>query len=62
LDDPTVAGASDEDLLASIVFSLSRAAVREVAVGGRLVVEDGRHAAQGETIARFHALQRRLWG
>jgi hypothetical protein len=35
--------------------------VREVAVGGRLVVEDGRHAAQEEIIARFAALQRGLW-
>ncbi|HZI20419.1 MAG TPA: formimidoylglutamate deiminase [Pyrinomonadaceae bacterium] len=61
LEDPTVAGAGDEDLLACVVFSLSRAAVREVAVGGRLVVEGGRHAAQEETVARFAALQRELW-
>jgi formimidoylglutamate deiminase len=62
LDDPTVAGASDEDLLPAIVFSLSRAAVRETAVGGRLVTRDGRHPAQGEIVSRFAALQRRLWG
>lgn len=62
LEDPSVAGASLEDLLPAIVFSLSRAAVREVAVGGRLVVEDGRHRAQGETVRRFAALQRKLWG
>jgi len=61
LSDPTVAGAGDEDLLSSIVFSLSRAAVREVAVGGRLVVEGGRHAAQEEIVSRFAALQRGLW-
>ncbi|HEX5709033.1 MAG TPA: formimidoylglutamate deiminase [Pyrinomonadaceae bacterium] len=62
LDDPSIAGAGADDLLASIVFSLSRAAVREVAVGGRLVVEEGRHAAQSETVARFTTLQKRLWG
>lgn len=62
LNDPSIAGASPEDLLPAIVFSLSRAAVREVAVGGRLVVEDGRHAAQDEIVSRFTALQRRLWG
>ncbi len=62
LEDPSVAGASGTDLLPSIVFSLSRAAVREVAVGGRLVVEDGRHHAQEETVQRFAALQRKLWG
>jgi formimidoylglutamate deiminase len=62
LEDPTIAGACAEDLLPAIVFSLSRAAVREVAVGGRLVIESGRHAAQAEIISRFAALQRRLWG
>jgi formimidoylglutamate deiminase len=61
LADPTTAGAGDEDLLASILFSLSRAAVRDVAVGGRLVVEGGGHAARDEIIARFAALQRTLW-
>jgi formimidoylglutamate deiminase len=62
LEDPSVAGASGEDLLSCIVFSLSRAGVREVAVGGRLIVEGGRHRAQGETVRRFAALQRKLWG
>jgi formimidoylglutamate deiminase len=62
LDDPTIAGAGAEDLLPAIVFSLSRAAVRETAVGGRLVVEAGRHPAQDEIVSRFNALQRRLWG
>src|SRR5438105_43600 len=62
LNDPSVAGAAAEDLLPAVVFSLSRAAVREVAVGGRLVVEGGRHAAQDEIVSRFAALQRKLWG
>ncbi|MBV9924618.1 MAG: formimidoylglutamate deiminase [Acidobacteria bacterium] len=62
LEDPTVAGASDEDLLPAIVFSLTRAAVRETAVGGRLLVEAGRHPAQDDIVSRFRALQRRLWG
>ena len=61
LEDPSVAGASAEDLLPAIVFSLTRAAVRETAVGGRLVVEGGMHAAQDEIVSRFDALQRRLW-
>lgn len=61
LEDPSVASASAEDLLPSVVFSLSRAAVREVFVGGRHVVEEGRHAAQQEIVSRFAALQRRLW-
>jgi formimidoylglutamate deiminase len=61
LEDPSVAGASAEDLLPSVVFSLSRAAVRETAVAGRLVVEAGRHAAQDEIVSRFKALQKKLW-
>jgi formimidoylglutamate deiminase len=61
LYDPSVAGAGAEDLLAAVVFSLTRAAVREVAVGGRLVVEDGRHTSQREIVERFDALQKRLW-
>jgi formimidoylglutamate deiminase len=61
LEDPSVAGASEEDLLPAIVFSLSRAAVRETIVGGRVVVEDGRHAAQDEIVSRFESLQKKLW-
>ncbi|HEX8098474.1 MAG TPA: amidohydrolase family protein, partial [Pyrinomonadaceae bacterium] len=62
LDDPSIAGASAEDLLAAIVFSLERTAVREVFVGGRAIVEDGKHRAQEEIVGRFAALQKRLWG
>ena len=61
LEDPTVAGASVEDLLPAIVFSLSRAGVCETAVGGRVVIENSRHAAQDEIVSRFKALQRKLW-
>jgi formimidoylglutamate deiminase len=61
LEDPSVAGASPEDLLPAIVFSLSRTGIREAAVGGRLIVEGSRHAAQDEIVSRFGALQRRLW-
>src|SRR5207253_5604627 len=40
MDDPSIAGAAIEDMLPAIVFSLARTAVREVAVGGKLIVED----------------------
>jgi formimidoylglutamate deiminase len=60
VDDPSVAGASMEDLLPAIVFSLSRAGVRETAVGGRLIIESSRHAAQDEIVSRFKALRKRL--
>ncbi len=62
LEDPCIAGASAEDLLPAIVFSLSRAAVRETAVGGRLIVEAARHSAQDEIVSRFNSLQKKLWG
>ena len=61
LNDPTIAGASPGDLLSSIVFSMSRTAVRDVVVGGKSIVEDGRHAQQDQIVERFKALQKRLW-
>ncbi len=61
LNDPSIAGASQDDLLSGIVFSLSRPAVRDVVVGGKRIVEDGRHAAQDEIVERFCALQKKLW-
>jgi len=61
LDDPSIAGASSDDLLSSIVFSLSRAAVREVVVSGRPIVSEGQHLVQEEIIERFSDLQKRLW-
>lgn len=62
LDDPSIAGASEEDLLSNIVFSLSRSAVQDVVVGGRRIVENGRHAQQEEIVERFKKLQNKLWG
>jgi formimidoylglutamate deiminase len=62
LNDPSLAGAAEDDLLAHIVFSLSRTAIRDVVVGGKRIVEDGHHAQQEEIVERFKALQKRLWG
>jgi formimidoylglutamate deiminase len=61
LEDTSIAGASADDLLPSIVFSLARTGVREVTVGGRAIVEEGKHRAQLEIVRRFAALQSRLW-
>ncbi|HEX5703657.1 MAG TPA: formimidoylglutamate deiminase [Pyrinomonadaceae bacterium] len=61
LNDPSIAGASPNDLLSSIVFSASRAAVREVVVGGKPIVSDGQHLIQEEVVERFGELQKRLW-
>jgi formimidoylglutamate deiminase len=62
LNDPTIGGVSDDNLLASMVFSASRAAVREVVVGGKPIVSEGRHLIQEEVVERFNELQKRLWG
>ncbi len=62
LNDPSIAGASSADLLSAIVFSLSRTAIRDVVVGGRRIVENGRHAQQEEIVERFKNLQKKLWG
>jgi formimidoylglutamate deiminase len=61
LNDPSIAGLGEDDLLSGIVFSMSRAAIRDVVVGGNLIVEDGRHKDQEEIVERFTHLQKRLW-
>lgn len=61
LNDPSVAGADAGTLLSNIVFSLERTAVREVAVGGELVIRDGRHKLAEEITREFVAVQRSLW-
>lgn len=43
LDDLSIAGCTVEDLLSNIVFSLARTAIRDVIVGGKRIVEDGKH-------------------
>ena len=62
LYDPSIAGAEPEALLSAIVFALERRAIREVWVGARQCVANGRHPYQGAIVSRFVELQRRLWG
>jgi formimidoylglutamate deiminase len=62
LNDPSIAGASSDDLLAAVVFSLSRTAIKDVVVAGKRIVEDGRHAQQEDIVERFKKLQKKLWG
>jgi formimidoylglutamate deiminase len=50
LEDPTLAGSEGDGWLDAWIFGARRSPVRAVRVGGRLVVEDGRHVA-GEAIA-----------
>jgi formimidoylglutamate deiminase len=60
LNDASVAGASLDDLLAGIVFSLTRTAVRDVVVAGKRIVAEGRHADQVEIVESFKTLQKKL--
>jgi formimidoylglutamate deiminase len=53
LDDPSIAGSSTDSLLANIVFSLSRTAIKDVVVGGKRIVADGRHAQQERIVSAF---------
>jgi formimidoylglutamate deiminase len=62
LDDPSIAGAAHASLLSHIVFSLERTAIREVCVGGELVVRDGCHPLEGDIVREFGTVQKNLWG
>lgn len=61
LNDPSVAGWTIDSLLANIVFGLNRTAIRDVVVGGKQIVSEGRHALGEEITRDFVELQRRLW-
>ncbi len=61
LNDCSVAGASRESLLGHMVFSMERTAVRDVCVGGEMVVRDGQHRLQEEIVRDFGEVQRNLW-
>ena len=61
LFDPSIAGAEPGALLPNLVFSLERRAIREVWIGGRQLVVNGRHAHQGPIVGRFVDAQKRLW-
>jgi formimidoylglutamate deiminase len=59
-DHPVLAGRERDDLLDAWIFSGNASPVREVWVGGRRVVADGRHAAREEVRSRFVATVERL--
>jgi formimidoylglutamate deiminase len=62
LSDPSIAGAGITSLLNHIVFSLERTAIRDVVIGGEMIVHDGRHRLQDEIIREFGRVQQTLWG
>lgn len=62
LDDPSVAGADTNSLLTQVVFSCGRAAISDVYVGAKHVIQDRRHFLQNEIVQKFDAVQKRIWG
>jgi formimidoylglutamate deiminase len=60
LDDLSILGIDAESLVSQAVFSLAKPAIRDVAVQGRLVIQDGQHAAREEIRERFRAVQWRF--
>jgi formimidoylglutamate deiminase len=61
LFDPSIAGADPGSLLANVVFALERRAIREVWVGARQRLANGRHVNHGPIVGRFVDLQKRVW-
>ena len=61
LDDSSVAGNSAEDLLSTLVFSMSRSAIRDVVVGGRFTLRDRQHARHAEIISRYKEVHDAIW-
>ncbi len=60
LDDIAILGLDAESLAEQAVFALGRSAIRDVAVQGRLVVEDGWHPSDHEIRSRYRAIQQRF--
>lgn len=61
LDDPALAGADATTLPATLLFAAGRSCVRDVVVGGKAVISDGRHVQQASIITDFRKLQQKLW-
>jgi formimidoylglutamate deiminase len=61
LNDLSICGHSRSDLLSSIVFSLERTAIRDVAVQGKLIVRDGVHRHHDDVIDRYAELHTKVW-
>ncbi len=61
-DEPALAGQAPEALLDAAIFGPCRRPVRDVIVGGRMVVREGRHANEDAVFARFRAVLQRLVG
>jgi formimidoylglutamate deiminase len=48
-------------LLSTLVFSMSRSAIRDVVVGGRFILRDRRHEYREEIVDRYKELHEAVW-
>ena len=66
LGDPSIAGASAEDLLPTVLFSAARTAVMDVVVAGEPVILEGAPPAgrpsTSEVVSDFQRTMKKLWG
>ena len=60
LNDVALLGTDRASLASQAVFAASRAAIRDVAVAGRFMLQDGRHALDEEIRERYRAVQKRF--
>jgi formimidoylglutamate deiminase len=61
LEHPSLAGLRPASSAEELIFGTDKSAIRDVFVGGKHVVADGRHPDQCEIISRFRDVQARLW-
>ena len=61
LNDVSIAGAAADELTAAVVFGMNRTAVRDVVVGGEMIVSDGRHGLQEEIVRKYGEVSARVW-
>jgi formimidoylglutamate deiminase len=59
-DHPSMVGGTDEAALDHVIFAGGSAAIRDVMVGGRWVIKDGRHALADSLAGPFRDLMRSL--
>jgi formimidoylglutamate deiminase len=59
LNDISILGVDAESLASQAVFSMAKSAVRDAAVQGKLILENGRHRGAGDIRAKYRDLQER---
>jgi formimidoylglutamate deiminase len=60
LDDLAILGADCTSLASQAVFALGRSAIRDVAVAGKLIIEDGRHPMAAEIRSSYRRVLQRF--